>query len=302
MGLLNPLIAVAAAFCFLGMLLYKRVNLSITLNATALFLALLAVDWNEIPNIINSTINLSSLEGQLTVSVVLSTFGIMWLSELYKDTGAIMELSESISGIVRNPKMVLGLLPAIIGLLPVAGGALMSAPIVEAEARKLDIEPDKQAYVNIWFRHLILPIYPLSPFLIITAALTGTAASAIITRQLPIVAFMITVGYLTGLWRVRNKSNHQSHSNKASNFSMFIKAFSPIMATIIGAILISSLNYDLSRRGVDVLIATFAGIGVIAISYKSSLKTFVAPLRKISVYQIAFAAYGAFLLRSFIIA
>jgi hypothetical protein len=118
LGFVDPLIAILIAIGFLIVLLYKRVNLGIALNATALFLALLAVDLAEIiPTVIKTTSEL------LTISVCAATFGIMLLSELYRETGMIKRLSGSISRLVDNPKIVLCVLPAIIGLLPVEGSA-----------------------------------------------------------------------------------------------------------------------------------------------------------------------------------
>ena len=185
----NPLIAVAISFIFLGILLYKRVNLGITLNATALLLALLAVDLEKIPTVIRDT----TLD-VLTVSIVIATFGIMMLSQLYKETKLINQLSESLSRIINNPKIVLSLLPAVMGFLPVAGGALMSAPLVDAEAEKIGLKRQKKAYVNFWFRHAIFPIYPLSQVLIVAAALAGISIASIILRQIPVVIVMIIVG------------------------------------------------------------------------------------------------------------
>ncbi|MEM3726630.1 MAG: DUF401 family protein, partial [Candidatus Bathyarchaeia archaeon] len=153
MGLLNPPTAIVVAFCLLGLMLYKRVKLGITLNATALALALLSLEWQQIPSVIyDTTVSL------LTIAVVLATFAIMFLSLLYKETGYIERLSTSLSKILKSPKIVLSLLPAIIGFLPVAGGALMSAPIVDTEGEKLKLNPEKKSYVNIWFRHTIFPV------------------------------------------------------------------------------------------------------------------------------------------------
>ncbi|MEM2946890.1 MAG: hypothetical protein QXN96_01475, partial [Candidatus Bathyarchaeia archaeon] len=98
-------------------MLYKRVNLGITLNATAALLALLSLDWWSIPGIVFATVNPLKSEGVLAISVILATFGIMWLSQLYKETGEIARLSESLSRLVKNPKIVLGVLPAVIGFL-----------------------------------------------------------------------------------------------------------------------------------------------------------------------------------------
>jgi len=300
LGLLDPLIAIIVSFCFLGIMLYKRVNLGITLNATALLLALLALNWQEIPTMISkTTVDL------LTISVVLATFGIMLLSQLYKETRVIYNLSESLGRIIKNSKIVLSVLPAVIGFLPVAGGALMSAPLVDSEAEKLKLKPERKTYVNLWFRHTIFPVYPLSQVLIITAALTETTISSIIIRQIPVVIIMIIVGYVISFWKVSNVKNKES-SNAKNNLNSDLKdfsiAFSPILATIVVAVGLGLVGFGLSNQGFDVLIATFAGLVVLIIISKMSLQVFVKPLKNWGIYGITFAAYGAFLLRNTMVA
>ena len=301
MGILDPATAVIVSFCFLGILLYKRVNLGITLNATALLLALLSVPWQEIPRIIYATVDYTTSDGLLTISVVLATFGIMLLSQLYKETGEITRLSESLSSIVKNPKIVLSVLPAIIGFLPVAGGALMSAPLVDSEAEKLKLKPEKKAYVNLWFRHTIFPVYPLSQVLIITAALTATTVPLIILRQIPVVIGMIIVGYGIGFWKVSNPKNEEKtakeKNNLSSNFKNFLTSFSPIIATIIVAVFMESISPSLAKQGFDVLIATIVGIIVLITITKPSLHVLKIPLKSTGIYGVTLAAYGAFFLK-----
>ena len=301
MGLLDPLTAVVVSFCFLGLMLYKRVNLGITLNTTALLLALLALDWRSIPSIAYTTVDPSQSDGLLAISVILATFGIMWLSQLYKETGEITRLSESLSRLVKNPKIVLSVLPAIIGFLPVAGGALMSAPIVDSEAEKLKLKPEKKAYVNLWFRHTIFPVYPLSQVLIMTAALTGTTLFAIILLQIPTVIVMVIAGYLIGFWKVSTSKNEEKSetTNKASSeLKNFLSAFSPILTTIIVAVSMNLLGYGFSQQGFDVLIATFVGLAVLIVISRLNLKMLATPLKGFGIYGVTLAVYGAFLLRN----
>lgn len=289
------------SFCFLGVLLYKRINLGITLNATAIVLALLSLDWTAIPNIVYKTVDPSEQNGLLTISVVLATFGIMWLSQLYKETGQINKLSNSLSKLVKNPKIVLSALPAVIGFLPVAGGALMSAPIVDSEAEKLKLRPEKKAYVNLWFRHTIFPVYPISQVLIVTGALTGIALFAIILLQIPTVIVMIIIGYLIGFWKTANPKTEEKHDTKRKNateLKTFLAAFSPVLVTIIVAVIMDVSDYGFSQHGFDVLTATFVGIAVLAAISRLNFKVFVKPLKSWGIYGITAAAYGAFLLRN----
>lgn len=279
-------------------MLYKHVNLGIILNVTAIILALLVLPWEEIPSIIYET-----SVSLLTISVVAATFGIMWLSQLYRDTGFINKLSESLSGILKNPKIVLSMLPAVIGFLPVAGGALMSAPLVETEGEKLKLKSERKTYINLWFRHTIFPVYPLSQVLILTAALAGITVPSIIFRQIPVVIVMVIVGYVIGFWKVPNpkdRENSKTNGNLNSNFKTFLVTFSPILTTIIAAISLELVSFEFSKIGFDVLIATFIGIVALILISKMRFQTFVNPLRNWGIYGVTFAAYGAFLLGSVI--
>jgi hypothetical protein len=296
LGFVDPSIAIVVSLCLLILLLYKRVNLGITLNLTALIMALLALSWQEIPNVIfRTTVDL------LTVSVVLATFAIMWLSQLYKETGVMNRMSENLSRIIKNPKIVLSVLPAVIGFLPVAGGALMSAPLVDSEAQKLKLKPDRKAYVNLWFRHTIFPVYPLSQVLIVAALLAGTTVPTIIMRQIPAVAVMVIMGYIIGFWKTPNPNTEENQRTKSelnSDLKKFLVAFSPILISIIVVIVLSLVGLNLSKLGLDVLIATLVGLATLTVISKPNRQVFTKPLKNWGIYGITLATYGAFLLGS----
>jgi len=284
LGFVDPLTALIVSFCFLGVMIYKRVNLGITLNAAALLLALLVLDLPEIGNVIYKT-----TISPLTISLVVATFGIMLLSLLYKETKVIDILSESLSKIINNSKLIVSMLPAVIGLLPVGGGALMSAPLVEAETEKLGLREDKKTYVNLWFRHTIFPVYPVSQFLILTAMLTGLTLTSLILRQIPVVISMVAVGYIVGLRKTpKTKKEENVKANRGSELKRFGITFSPILATIIAVIIFS----------IDVSIAALMGVAVLLMIAKPNLKTFIKPFKNRTIWGITLAAYGAFLLRN----
>jgi hypothetical protein len=297
--LLNLSVALVVSFSLLGFLIYKRVNLGITLNAAALLLAVLAVDLRNIPAIVYAT-----TVDPLTIAVVLATFGIMLLSQLYKETRVIDHLSESAGTIINNSKVVSSVLPAVIGFLPVAGGALMSAPLVDCQTEKLGLKSEKKAYVNVWFRHTIFPVYPLSQVLIITAALTGIAIPLIILRQVPVVIVMIAVGYLIGFWKVSEARKEERCQDFRSELKRFLVSFSPILSTIIAVAAIDvALNaaypsLDIAKFGFDVAIATLIGLVVLVSISRPTRQVFMKPLRSWDIYGITLAAYGAFLLRN----
>jgi integral membrane protein (TIGR00529 family) len=212
----------------------------------------------------------------------------MLLSLLYKETKLIDVLSESLSKLIKNSKLLVSLLPAVIGLLPVGGGALMSAPLVEAETEKLGLKEDKKTYVNLWFRHTIFPVYPVSTVLILTATLTGLALTSIILRQIPVVISMIVIGYFIGLRKTAKPEDRSDKTSHSAELKRLVVTFSPILATIVTVILL----------GIDVSIAAFIGVIILLIITKPSAKTVIKPLRGWAIWGIVLAAYGAFLLRN----
>ncbi|MEM3640947.1 MAG: DUF401 family protein [Candidatus Bathyarchaeia archaeon] len=124
--------------------------------------------------------------------------------------------------------------------------------------------------------------------------------------QIPTVTVMVIVGFLVGFWKVPSvKGEETSRASKGKvslEFKRFLTSFSPITATIVVAIFIGALSYSLSRQGFDVLIATFAGLVVLAIISRLNCKALVKPLRSWGIYGVTLAVYGAFLLRNVIVA
>jgi len=165
----------------------------------------------------------------------------------------------------------------------------MSAPLVEAETEKLGLKEDKKTYVNLWFRHTIFPVYPVSQFLMLAAMLTGLTVTSLILRQIPVVISMVIIGYLIGLWKsTKTKEAGNVKANRGSELKRFGITFSPILATIIAVIIFS----------IDVSIAVFIGVAVLLAIAKPNLKTFIKPFKNRTLWGITLAAYGAFLLRN----
>ena len=181
----------------------------------------------------------------------------------------------------------------------------MSAPLVDAETKKLGLKPEKKAYVNLWFRHTIFPVYPISQLLIVTAALTEITIPLIILRHIPVVAVMIVVGYVISFWgvsNVKNDENLKMENRLNLDWKGFFVAFSPILTTIVVAVGLDLVGFGLAKLGFDVLIATFIGLVVLIAVSKMNLQVFVKPFRSWGIYGITLAAYGAFLLKNVMIA
>ena len=281
----NPLLVFAVSIVLFVVLMYRRVGLGISLTVAAFLMSLLSLGISG-----TATALLETCIDPVTLTLVFASFFIMLLSILYKETGLVNVLTRSLGAFIKNSKVTVSLLPAVIGLLPVAGGALMSAPMVEAEADKLGLDKSKKTYINIWFRHAILPVYPISQFLILTAALTETSIDSLIARQALVVTVMIIIGYIIGLrkTKVTKHADPETKSNPKANLKRLLYSFLPIIITII---LAAALN-------VNIAIATLAGVITILIITKTKLTAFQKILKNKAIWEVTLAAFGALLLRN----
>ena len=285
MSFFNPLLVFAVSIALFIVLLYRRVGLGVSLILAAFLMSFLSLGISG-----TGTVLLETCIDPVTLTLVFASFFIILLSILYKETGLVNVLTRSLGAFIKNSKVTVSLLPAVIGLLPVAGGALMSAPMVEAEADKLGLDKSKKTYINIWFRHAILPVYPISQFLILTAALTETSIDSLIARQALVVTVMIIIGYIIGLrkTKVTKHADPETKSNAKANLKRLLYSFLPIIITII---LAAALN-------VNIAIATLAGVITLLVITRTKLTAFQKILKNKAVWEVTLAAFGALLLRN----
>lgn len=126
--------------------------------------------------------------------------------------GGALELSGGLDRLVENlrigKKPFLVLAPALFGMLPMPGGALLSAPLIERGAGR--IKSSIKAAANVWFRHGLLLVYPLCPALIASAKIAGLDIYVVIIALSP--AFLLTM--LLGYWLLLRGINGRLSSNK----------------------------------------------------------------------------------------
>ena len=162
----------------------SKYELGIILTLGALGYAILAgVDF------LQSLINVLTDPSILALIVVMILIPI--LGGIMEESGLMMEMIQKMR---ISKKSSLMMIPALFGLLPVPGGALMSAPIVQ----QIDAEEDanKKVSINVWYRHMLIMIYPLSSALIIASKLTNINLYILVLGLLPGLIVMWLIGYI----------------------------------------------------------------------------------------------------------
>ncbi len=181
-------------------LIFSKKELSVVLGISAIIFGLLTQ-----VNIINSMIEV--IINPSIVLLALSVLLIPILGGIMEESGLMLELIQKLK---VSKKVALMVSPALFGLLPVAGGALMSAPIVDQIDPALD--SNRKVAINVWYRHVLLLIYPLSSALLVASVLSGISLYMIVLVLLIPFILMVFVGYFT-LLRPVDKSKVSTKRN-----------------------------------------------------------------------------------------
>jgi len=111
--------------------------------------------------------------------------------------GGALDFSGLIDTLIRNLRIKQNLLlafsSALMGMLPMPGGALLSAPVIKKAGK--GVSADRQAAINIWFRHLLLLVYPFGA-LLPTTKMAGINVYRQIVYLFPGFFLMLFLGYL----------------------------------------------------------------------------------------------------------
>jgi integral membrane protein (TIGR00529 family) len=165
----------------------------------------------------------------LSLSVAMSLFPVL---------GAALQQSGMLDDLVTNlsigRKAFMASSAALIGLLPVPGGALISAPLVKKAGG--GHPQDKSFVINIWFRHILILIYPLSPALIVPADIAGISVYEVIPYLVPAFLLFIAVGYWTLLRDVEG-------DDTAKDGASWKKAVAPLCIILVAPILDYGIKY-----------------------------------------------------------
>lgn len=86
-------------------------------------------------------------------------------------------------------------IPSVIGLVPMPGGALFSAPLVDQAAPGKEWDPTWKSAVNYWFRHTWEYWWPLFPVVIVTLSIFDLEIWRFILLQLPLSLASLLIGY-----------------------------------------------------------------------------------------------------------
>ena len=194
----------------------------------------------------------SALTDPKTASLSAIVSLILVFSHSMELGGQMERLLERFKGLVVHPKINLVVFPALIGLLPMPGGAIFSAPMVKSLGQRMELSGSQLSYINYWFRHIWEYWWPLYPGVLLATTLARIDIWVFVLFLFPLTTVALFVGYwplkvLNG----RTKTQRDPHPCLSwATVLPFVSELAPILLVIgLGLGLGVVLSFFLSSYG-----------------------------------------------------
>ncbi len=149
-----------------------------------------------------------------TLRIIILVLSIIFLSNLMENKNLLNQLVIHLDRLNLPKKLQFILLPAFIGLLPMPGGALFSAPMVDKAVAKENFSPEQKTFINYWFRHIWEYFLPLYPGVILVSGLFNIPFINFLKYHGIFLLVMLVIGYFIVLKNVKETSNYKKRSIK----------------------------------------------------------------------------------------
>jgi integral membrane protein (TIGR00529 family) len=241
------LLKIGAAFVLIIVLLRLRWNLgAVMLLASALLGAL-----SLIGPVRQLTVIARAGSDPVTLNLISALVLIMVLENIIRKRGLLKQMTDSLSRVARDRRISMAILPGVIGLLPSAGGAAFSAPMVQEAAGDLAVTPERRAFINYWFRHIWEYCSPLYPGIILVAAVTRLPLNTLLLSQLPLPIALVIVGTLFCFRGVEGRALQGERKKK--DVQDLTVSLLPIIAAIV-MVVVFRLNLSLAMASIVVVL------------------------------------------------
>jgi integral membrane protein (TIGR00529 family) len=167
-----------------------------------------------------------------TVWLTLVISLILVLSGLLSKSGQLEKIVKSFQSISPGHRFTLAAMPALIGLLPMPGGALFSAPMVQTASGQNTLEPELLVAINYWFRHVWEYWWPLYPGIILSITVFGIDSWKLIAAQMPLTAGVVIGGCIFILARIPSDEKVDGANTESAQYSFF-REVAPIAVAIV---------------------------------------------------------------------
>jgi len=224
------LLKLTLVFAGIVILLSRKWNLGLVLILASVAIGLLF--GYPLPEIMRDVL-LTAVD-LLTLRLALAVVLIMTLSELLRQTAGLKGMVEALQALIPNGRIVIAALPALVGLLPMMGGAMFSAPMVNEVGDRLGADKEHKTFINYWFRHIWEYIFPVYPSMMLAAAVLGITTTQLAGAAWPLTVASVVSGTLFGLLGLpRRGTDDPSSPPRARSLRTLATSVWPVVLTIV---------------------------------------------------------------------
>lgn len=177
---------------------------------------------------------------------------VLYLGEFLQSSGAFRSMVDALKNLVRDDRLILAIPSAFIGLLPMMGGAMMGAPIVEEAARRWEVSPAWKTFYNYWFRHVWEYWWPLYLNIILAAAVFKVPIWKISLWQGPFSLVAIGTGLAVLYRKLPRLPRERDNGGSWKDVGRVVFSIWPIVLTIV-LIFVFRLNMLVALAAASVL-------------------------------------------------
>ncbi len=273
---MTDLLKIGSAFCLIIALLRMRWNFGLVMAGAAVFLgALYGIGPTR-----QAAVFVASCIDPITINLVTGLVLIMALENILRKRGLLKRMMEAVVNVARDRRIAMAIMPGVIGLLPSAGGAAFSAPMVQEAAADADMRAEHKAFVNYWFRHIWEYCSPLYPGIVLTAAVTHIPLNRLLLSQLPLPLAVVAIGAVLGFRDFRHEPVPGRRDRR--ELTVLVLTLLPIAASVV---LVVVFKLSLAAAMISVVTGTF-------LFYRCSAAEIAATFRESFSINIVFMTAG----------
>lgn len=160
-----------------------------------------------------------------TFQLFIITTMVLYIESVQKSKHMFDKLISSLNSMMKDTRVVSLVSPAIIGFLPLLGGALISAPLVDVSTKNLNLRPEFKTFINYWFRHIWEYIWPVYASLVLFQILSGIPLKTIILYQAPFSVLNVVTGLIVTLLYFKKHQIKREVPKEIHSFSRTVRDF-----------------------------------------------------------------------------
>lgn len=227
--MLRQFLGIAIAFALMPFWTKKKLGFGPMLTLTALILSVIA--GLSPMAIAENFIGIFTTPATMKTIVVVVVVGM--LGALMKRYGILDKIVDELKALISSQKAIITILPAVIGMLSVPGGASLSIPFVDKIGEDMKMSGEVRSVINLSFRHIAMFLLPTSTSIImVTTVFPDVSIYGLIAMNLGFVVLMQCTSYFLYVHKYPDVKNVTSR-NKGKALGKLLVYLSPIYMAVV---------------------------------------------------------------------